>query len=338
MNATALAFSSRQDSSNDDLIAVAQQAESLGYDTFFTGESWGRDAITILTLLACHTHSLRLGTGIIPVFSRTPGLIAQSIASLDLISEGRATLGLGTSGRIVVEDWHGLKYQQPLPRTKEYIEIVRLALSGHRVNYQGRFFQLSGFRLGIAPVQQKVPIYLASLGPRNLQLTGQLADGWLPIWTHLDCLADLKETIARAARDAGRRISEITVAPQILCCVTGDSEELSQVEQQVRSHMAYYIGGMGTYYYNLFCRYGYQNQADEIRQAWAAGDRDRAAAKISDEMLHNVAILGDAAACRAKLARFRANGADMPVIAFPHGSSMQAIQTTLKALSPKDAR
>ena len=116
MNSVSLSYSSRQDTSNEDLITVARRADTLGYDTFWTGESWGRDAFTVLTLVACNTQNLRVGTGIVPVFSRTPALIAQSVASLDLISQGRATLGLGTSGRIVIEDWHGVEYRRPLRR------------------------------------------------------------------------------------------------------------------------------------------------------------------------------------------------------------------------------
>lgn len=335
MNATAVTFSSRQDTSNETLISIAQQADVLGYNSFWTGESWGRDAFTVLAMISCHTQSLRLGTGIVPVYSRTPGLIAQSIASLDLISQGRAMLGLGTSGRIVIENWHGVPYAQPLARTREYIEIVRQALAGERVNYDGRFFQLSRFSLGISPMQQQIPIYLASIGPKNLALTGELADGWLPIWVHQQQLPGLIETVAKAAAGVGRDISAITVAPQILCYVADSREELAEAEQLMREHMAYYIGGMGDYYYNLFCRCGYQAESNTVREAWARRERDKAFAAISEDMLEGITVFGDAETCRTKLDRFRSNGADMPVIAFPHGSSPSAIQRTLEGLAPK---
>ena len=334
---TALAFGSRQDTSNKELISVARQAESWGYDTIFTGESWGRDAITILTMLACYTEKLRLGTGIITVFSRTPALIAQSIASLDIISNGRATLGLGTSGRIVIEDWHGVEFRRPLARTREYIEIIKKALSGKRVDYQGEVFQLGRFRLGASPVQENIPIYVASLGPRNLQLTGELADGWLPVWTHLRDLPTMKGMVTDSADWEGRDLTGFTVAPQILCCATDDGDELAQAEASVRGHMAYYVGGMGSYYFNLFCRYGYEDEALNIRAAWADGDRARAAALITDDMVENIAILGNADSCRAKLQAFREAGADMPVVAFPHGASQDAVLRTLEALAPVNA-
>ena len=130
------------ETANEDLVSVTRLADDLGYHTFFTGESWGTDALTVLTAVACHTKNIRVGAGILPVFSRTPALIAQSIASLDQISNGRATLGLGTSGRIVIENWHGLPYQRPLQRTEEYIQIIRQALSGEPVNFQGAFFRV----------------------------------------------------------------------------------------------------------------------------------------------------------------------------------------------------
>ena len=334
MERTALAFGSRQDSANEELVAVAQHADRLGYDTFFTGESWGRDAFTLLTMVACHTERLRVGTGIVTVFSRTPSLIAQSIASLDIISGGRATLGLGTSGRIVIEDWHGVEFRRPLARTREYIEIIRTALSGQAVNHSGTFYNLKRFRMQVSPVQEKVPIYVASLGPRNLELTGELADGWLPVWTHLRNLPDLKETVVSAAARAGRDGSRITVAPQILCYAADDAGELERAEREVRGHMAYYIGGMGSYYYDLFCRYGYQTECQAVREAWANRDREAAAGAVTDDMVDNIAVLGDSATCRAKLERFRANGADMPVVAFPHGATLEAIQRTLEALAP----
>jgi F420-dependent oxidoreductase-like protein len=323
--------------SDAEMIALAQRADALGYHSLWTGESWGRDAFTVLTMLACHTRSVRLGTGIVTVFSRTPAMIAQSIASLDLLSQGRAILGLGTSGRIVIEDWHGLPYHRPLARTREYVEIVRQALAGGPVNYQGDLFRLGRFRLGAPPEQQRIPIYLASLGPKNLRLTGEVADGWLPIWVHQGQLPESIEKVAQAATDAGRDLSQITVAPQISCWAADTPEDLAEGERLIRAHMAYYIGGMGSYYYNLFRRYGYEAEAGACREAWANGQREKAAEAISQDMVDNIAVLGDAASCRAKLDRFRRNGADLLIIAFPHGSPLTAIQRTIDALAPEPA-
>ena len=335
MDAIALTFSSRDNNDDTDLIAIAQAADRLGYHSFWTGESWGRDALTVLTMLACHTERIGLGTGIVTVYSRTPGLIAQSIASLDCISGGRAILGLGTSGRIVVEDWHGVKFDYPVTRTREYIDIVRMALSGGRVNYEGKFYELKRFRMGVSPVQERIPIYVASLGSRNLQLTGELADGWLPIWMHCEQLPQIKQPLADAAEAAGRSIADITTAPQILCCATDDGDALADATAQARAHMAFYVGGMGQYYYDLFCRYGYRSEGDTVRAAWAEGDRSKAAAAITDEMIDSITVIGSPGDCRRKMDRFRANGVDMPIVAFPHGTDRETMLGTLEALAPK---
>jgi len=330
----ALTFSSRDNNDDSDLVAVAQAADRLGYESFWTGESWGRDAFTVLTMLACHTERIGLGTGIVTVYSRTPGLVAQSIASLDRISNGRAILGLGSSGRIVIEDWHGVKFDHPVSRTAEYIDIIRLALSGERVNYDGRFYSLKRFRMGVRPVQDQLPIYVASLGRRNLELTGQAADGWLPIWTHSQKLPEVKKPLAEAAHAAGRQVSDVTTAPQILSCASENEATVSDAIAQARAHMAFYIGGMGTYYYDLFCRYGYQDECDRLRAAWGKSDRAKAAACISDEMVDNITAIGTPDECRKKIARFRDNGVDMPLVAFPHGSDRDTMLGTLEALAP----
>ena len=334
MERTGLFLNSGPESSDEDLIATAQLADSLGYDSIWTGESWGRDAFTFLTMIACHTQNVRLGTGIVTVYSRTPGLIAQSVASLDQISKGRAILGLGSSGKAVIEGWHGVPFDSPLARTKEYVQIIRTALTGGPVNHDGKFFKLARFRMMAAPVQTGLPIYLASLGPKNLELTGQLADGWLPIWVHRPSLAGLREQIAQASLGAGRGASAVTAAPYIICYAADEAEDLAHGEQLVRAHMAYYIGGMGPYYFDSFCRAGFTREADAVREAWQAGDRPGAAAAISQNMVENVAVVGTAAQCRDQLNLFRAAGADMPIVSFPHGASTQAMRRTLEALAP----
>lgn len=337
MSATALHMGSREDISDEELVSLAQQAERLGYEAIFTGEAWGRDAFTVLTMMACHTTTIRLATGIIPVFSRTPGLIAQSIASLDRISKGRAILGLGTSGRLVIEQWHGIPYRKPVTRTREYMEIIRSVLYGRPAEYDGEFFQLSRFRLGVQPVQRHIPMYVASLGPRNLALTAELADGWLPIWVDRRRLPEMIGQMAEAALPAGRELYTITVAPQIICYVTENAEELAETEKRVRGHMAYYIGGMGEYYYNLFSRSGFQAEADAVREAWSAGDRGKAAATIPDELLENITVIGNAATCLSRMRQFRRAGADMPVVAFPHGSTLEGMRRTMEVLAPANA-
>ena len=334
MEPTSLTISSRRGIDFDTVVELAKRADELGYDTLWMGESWGPDSFIALGMVACNTSNIKVGPGIVNVYSRTPGLIAQSAATLDLVSKGRAVLGLGASGRIVVEQWHGLKYEQPITRTREYIEIVRLALAGERVDYQGPHFNLKRFKLPFETLQERIPIYVASLGPKNLALTGELADGWLPIWVHPGHLETLMTPLTDGARKAGRDPSEVTVAPQVLCYITDGPEDRDHARRLLRSHMAYYIGGMGVYYHALFQRYGYVEESDRVKELWAQGDRESAAGQISDDMLDNITIYGDRDECRDKMARLRASGVDAPVVGFPNGSPREALFRTLEGLAP----
>lgn len=319
-----------EDLPRKEIVEVVQQAEALGYDSVWVGESWGRDSFTWLTQLACHTSRVKLATGIATVYSRSPALIAQTAASLDEISEGRVILGLGTSGPIVIANWHGLPFDRPLRRTREYIEIIRLILSGERVNYQGKIFQLKGFRLPFTPVRSKVPIYVASLGPQNLHLTGELADGWLPIYLDASHLAHFQRDIERGAKRVGRTLDAIDVAPYILSCV---AEDVEAARRLVKSHLAYYIGGMGTFYANLITRYGFADEVDRVREAWGKGDRTSAASQVSDAMVAHMAICGSPRDGRAQLERYRAAGVTLPIVSFAHGASREMIRQTLEGLA-----
>ena len=334
MEGLGVAIGSRRDVSTEAIVSLAQLADRLGYASVWVGESWGRDAFTLLTMIACHTSKVHLATGIVPVYSRTPALLAQTVASLDAISNGRAILGLGTSGRLVIEQWHGEKFERPLQRTREYIEIIRMALQGERVNYEGHFYQVQRFRMATEPVQDRLPIYVASLGPKNLELTGQLADGWLPTWVDVLRLPEMTQQVVQPALAAGRSASDVTVAPQVLALASNTDEENAHARNLARAHMAYYVGGMGTYYNDLFRRYGYVEESARVREAWEAGDRERAAQSITDEMLDNITIIGDRDDCLRKVEKYRQAGADMPVLSFPHGATPEAMERTLEALAP----
>jgi coenzyme F420-dependent oxidoreductase len=319
-----------EDLPRQEIVDVVQQAEALGYDSVWVGESWGRDGFTWLTQLACHTSRIKLATGITTVYSRSPALIAQTVASLDEISAGRVILGLGTSGPIVIENWHGVSFDRPLRRTREYIEIVHLILSGERVNYKGEIFQLKGFRLPFTPVRPKVPIYVASLGPQNLRLTGELADGWLPIYLDADHLADFQRHLESGASKAGRTLDAVDVAPYILTCV---SEDVEAARALVKAHLAYYIGGMGTFYANLIARYGFEDEVGRVRQAWSKGDRTSAAGQVTDDMVAHMAICGSPKEGQAQLAKYRAAGVTLPIVSFAHGASRAMIRQTLEGLA-----
>ena len=335
MDRIGLSINTRSETSDEELIAIAKLADEQGYHSFWAAESWGRDAFTILAMIACNTQNIGLATGIVNVFSRTPALIAQSIASLDIMSKGRAILGLGSSGKVVVEGWHGVPFDSPLGRTREYVEIIRKALSGAPVDHQGKFYQMERFRMISPPVQERLPIYLASLGPKNLALTGEVADGWLPVWANRERLPDLLEQVNQGAAASGRSISDVTVAPYLMC-YTGDTpEDVALGEQLLKAHMAYYIGGMGTFYFESFSRAGFANESQKIRDSWNSRDREKAAAAVTDRMLESVAVLGDAQQCRDQMTKFRQAGVDIPVVIFPHGADLDAINRTIKVLAPQ---
>jgi len=308
----------------EELLRYVQLAEELGYDAIFVPEAWARDAFITLGWIAANTKHVRLGTGIVNIFSRTPALLAQSAATLDEISAGRAILGLGTSGPAVIENWHGMKFERGLRRTEETVEIVRLALSGRRVDYDGELFKLRNFRLGFKPLRDRIPIYIASIGPRNNALTGKIADGWTPIWLPLDSIPQAHAEVFSSRTDGVRPVD---VAPCILACVT-DQPELAF--DLIRAHVAYYVGGMGTFYRDAVARFGFSDIASRVHQLWQNGQRKEAVHAITNELIAQVALAGSASDCRRRLKEYRAAGADMPIIVIPHGAPANVIVKTLE--------
>lgn len=320
------------DITKSELIEVARLAEELGFHSLWVPEMWGRDSFSLLAFLAVHTKKIVLGTGIVSVFSRTPATIAQTIATLDEISEGRMILGLGTSGPVVIEDWHGMKFEKPLQRTREYIEIIRMILNGDRVNYSGEIFKLKNFRLQFTPPRRDIPIYIASIGPRNIHLTGELADGWIPFLVPKEYIQDAKKDLVAGAGVRGRDVDQIMVCPYIPTCVSRDVDLSRRVVQE---HIAYYIGGMGTFYHNAISKYGFGDEADGIVEAWKTGSKTQAIEYVSDSMIDSVAIIGTAGEGRSKIEEFRQAGTDLPILIFPPKSSRDMVKETIVELAPE---
>lgn len=306
----------------DELLSYARLADDLGYDTLFVPEAWSRDAFSTLGWLAANTTRIRLGPGIVNVFSRTPALIAQSIATLDEISGGRAVLGLGTSGPVVIENWHGMKFERALRRTRETVEIVRLALSGARVDHDGEIFKLRNFRLGFKPLRDRIPIYIGSLGPKNNAQTFEIADGWMPIW--------ITPLLVQEGPGVGITSSQIDIAPCIMTCVC---EPGDRAYDFIRPHLAYYVGGMGTFYRDVMARNGFPEEAQRVHSLWQSGKRKEAVAAVSNSMIDGVAIAGAAERCRARMAEYRRAGVHMPVVAVPHSAPRDVFKQTLEAFA-----
>lgn len=299
----------------------------------FIPELWGHDAFTQIASMAKYTTNLILGTGIVNLFSRTPATLAQSAASLYELTEGKFVLGLGLSGPSVIQDWHGIPYYQvsPLQRTREYFKILRLILSGERVNYEsGKIFRLKGFKLRGFETPLNVPLFLAALGPKNLALGGELADGWFPIWTSFRELPELMKDLKKGFEKRPENISkEVTIAPFIITCASNSSK----AKLLVQKNLAFYIGGMGTFYFEFMKRIGFEVEANRIRAAWKNGEREIAASNVSDNMIDRIAVLGNREEIRERYKKLRQLGIDLPVTMLPYNCPPGIAIDTIGALS-----
>ncbi len=306
----------------DDLVYFAKLAEELGYHSIWVPEMWGRDAFSLISQMISVTRRIRLATGIISVYSRSPALIAQTAATLDEYSEGRIILGLGISSSYLNECWHGVKFEKPLRRTLECVEIIRMVLSGEKVNYEGEVFNLRDFRLLFKPPRNNIPIYIASMGPKNIELTSRIADGWLPYLCPAGLLNRHRETFVSEGK-------EIELAPFLPAMVSEDVRESREI---VRNFVALYICAMGDYYHELVSSYGFAEEADRAKQLWRK-DRAKAATAISDELLDLVSASGSTEQAEAKISEFSASS-DLQILMVPYTASREQTVSSLKALAP----
>jgi F420-dependent oxidoreductase-like protein len=309
------------------IARVAREAESLGYESMWIPETWGVDAVSVLAALAVSTSRIRLASGIFSVFSRSPVLIAQTAATLQELSGNRFILGLGASGPAVVERWHGVPFSSPIERSRLYVEIIRLALSGSRVDYRKHGFDLSGFTLSNPP-SVAVPVYIAAIGPNNVRLCGELADGWLPIFVARGRMQVFFDSLSDGAAGANRDLADVDVAAFVPGLVAERSDEL------LRRQLAYYIGGMGTFYYTFVKRMGFAAEAHKVRQLWSSGGRRLAVAAVPQQLLDLCTLGGEAEAARQRLDLLREDGVRLPIVTFPHGSTEAEISHTLNVLAP----
>ena len=314
-----------------DILEMTLLAEERGYELVLAPEAWGRDAMVVLGAIAARTSRIGIGTGIINVYSRSPALIAMAAATLDEISLGRAILGLGVSGRAVVEGWHGVTMDAPLTRLREVTDAVRMIVRLDRRGLQGKTVRVApGFRLTFTPPRERIPIWHASLAPAALRQCGAQADGWLPTLATPDSLAADLAYVDEGLRGAGRDRSECTVAPMVMAFVGERAAGLALVKR----HVAYYVGGMGRFYAEAVSRHGFGEAVRRIKEEWDAGRRDAAADAVPDVLADTIAVCGPEATCRARLAVWRAAGADLPVIALPNGASVEQTAATIRAFAP----
>jgi len=293
--------------------------ERAGLDIVFVPEAYSFDAVSQLGFIAARTTRLEIASGILPVYSRTPALTAMTAAGLDFVSGGRFTLGLGTSGPQVIEGWHGVPYDAPVGRTRELVEICRMVWRRDRLDYQGKHYTLpyeGGTGLGKPlklinhPVRERIPIVIAALGPKNVALAAEVAEGWQPIFYFPEKAAVAwQEPLAEGTT---RRDPALGALDVIAAAPLAIGDDVTGLREFSRPFFALYIGGMGArgrnFYYDLACRFGYQSEADKIQEAYLAGRKDEAAALVPADLVEKTALIGPAGYVAERLEAFREAG------------------------------
>jgi F420-dependent oxidoreductase-like protein len=332
----------------DDSVALAKEADRLGYDVVWAAEAYGSDAVTVLTWVAAQTERIDIGSSILQIPARTPTMTAMTAATLDALSGGRFRLGVGLSGPQVSEGWHGVRFAKPLARTREYVDIVKLALSRERVRYDGETYQLplpdgpgKALHLMLHPVRDHLPIYLASIGPKNLELTGELADGWLSVFFAPKFADDLLGHLAAGRAKVGATLAGFDVVPTVPI-VIGDDVDAGA--RHVRPYAALYVGGMGSreqnFYNALAVRMGYADEAAAVQERYLARDYEGAAAAVPAEFVDATSLLGPAGRIAERMADF-ANAGVTTLAITPFGTTLdekiRSLTTALDALEKSGA-
>ncbi len=331
----------RGDASDD--LALVLEAERLGFSVVWAAEAYGSDAVSVLAYLAGKTSTIGLGSAILQIPARTPTMTAMTAATIDSLSGGRFRLGLGVSGPQVSEGWHGVRFAKPLARTREYVDIVNMALSRERVRYDGATYQLplpdgpgKALHLMTHPTREHIPIYLAAIGPKNLELTGELADGWLPVFFATGHTGELLERIGTGRAKAGKDMTDFDISATVALSVGDDVESCAQ---PVRPYAALYVGGMGSreqnFYNDLAVRMGFGDAAGEVQERYLARDYGGAAAALPLEFVDRTSLLGPVDRLAERITEFAEAGVTTISVA-PYGASapeqIAALRTVAEAL------
>jgi alkanesulfonate monooxygenase SsuD/methylene tetrahydromethanopterin reductase-like flavin-dependent oxidoreductase (luciferase family) len=287
-----------------------QIADEMGVDSVWVPEAWGRDCFTLLTQIAERTKRIRLATGIVNVYSRTPAALAQHFATLDELSGGRMIAGFGTSGINVIEHFHGVRFEPSLTRLKEVVEIFKIIMRHEPLHYEGRLFKLGrGFTLRFKPLRAQIPIHLATLNPKALDLTAQLTDGWLPVMIPIEQLPAEVQAMRDRLTRFGREPEELEIhAPGGVTVASGEARARAEMAQA--GTIAFYIGRMGVYYARQLERFGFTDAVAQVKAAWSQGSA-AAMAAVPDAMRRRLGTVGDVGECRERLAAEAAAGADI---------------------------
>jgi F420-dependent oxidoreductase-like protein len=313
-------------------LRAAQLADELGYDSFWVPEAWGYEIFSLLTEMAVTTKRIKLGTGIVNVYSRSPGLLAMHTATLDEISEGRFILGVGTSGQRVIEGFHGRPFQKPLTQVRDVIRVVRTLLAGGKLSDAGaELAAYRPFKLEMTPVRADVPIYVAALKQKAIESIGELADGWIPTFWPYERLVEGREWIAAGAARAGRDPAKIVTAPFTTVLPLG----LDAGSMMARKIIAFYIGGMGDYYIELLSRFGFEDDCKRVAELYQNREtRAQAAEAVPERMIEALTISGDPQACIEELKRRRSFGIDLPILNLPNDMPWEMVEMFIRGMAP----
>lgn len=324
------------------LSQIAQTADRIGLDSLWVAEAYGTDAPTVLAFVAAQTTQIKLGSGIMQIPGRTPANAAMTAMGLDALSNGRFLLGLGMSGPQVVEGWHGVPFGRQLVRTREYVEIIRAIVARQdEVEFHGRYYQVpyrgkDSTRLGrplktmFHPVRDHIPIYLGALGPKNVELTAELADGWLAFFYAPEHERLVQEPLMAGARRRSRSLADLDVVATVY---VAEGNDLERCRDRLRPIFALYIGGMGApernFYFNLVCRYGFEAEAEEIQELYTSGRKHEAEAKVPVDLIDQLGLVGPADRIARRLQEWESSPVDSVLLSTADPGAVERIVSAL---------
>ena len=305
----------------EQVIECTKMISKTKIDSIWIPETWGMENFSMLGAVSSETKTQKIGSSIINIYSRSPSTISMGAATTDILSNGRLILGLGTSSVPIVEDFHGEKFETPVQRMREYVEIIRLSLSKKQINYSGKIFNLKNFTLLIEPKRQSIPIYLAAINQKMVNLTWELGDG---VIFYLRPLDEMKKTISKMQSER-----KIDVACQIITCISNNSEEAIQ---RAKKTLAFYIS-VGKVYREFLAKNGFENETDNIFEEFKKSGFKSNHELIPDSMLNSLCISGSPEEAKVQLEKFRDTGIDLPIIQFnPIGNTIASFSLLKKTL------
>src|SRR3954468_957585 len=327
----------------EEQLKLVREAESVGFVSVWAAEAYGSDAATVLAWLAANTEKIKIGSAIFQAPAPPPAMTAMTAATLDNLSDGRVILGIGTSGPQVAEGWHGERFGKQLARTREYVAILRKALARERLEFEGETYVLplpdgpgKALKLMIPAVQERIPIYIAAIGPKNTQLTGEIADGWMPTFFSPEHVGEFRKLLEEGAARSGngKQIDDsFDIAPNVSLCI---SDDLDAARDVMRPMLALYVGGMGSreknFYNALVQRYGFEDAAKEVQDLYLSGKKDEAAAALPAELIDKTSLVGPVDHIRERLQLYREAGVGT-LITTPIAPDMEGRRKMMHALA-----